>query len=195
MYVWYIYLHLWLIFMVDVGKYIPYVDAMCYDNDSFILKVWCWWSFSQVVWWKNHNDEFWQTVRTVPLTDCHMRKSKGPKKQRQQSTAKYIQQKFWMGKSWIFGPISFSGWWLNQPIWKICSSNWVHLPQMGVKIKNIWNHHLVLVERGYFLAPVSELNLRWKTVTAQWPSSCICSCVAYKPKTFLVGGFNPFEKY
>ena len=25
-------------------------------------------------------------------------------------------------------------WWLNQPIWKICSSNWVHLPQIGVKI-------------------------------------------------------------
>ncbi len=21
-----------------------------------------------------------------------------------------------------------SGWWLNQPIWKICSSKWVHLP-------------------------------------------------------------------
>ena len=26
-------------------------------------------------------------------------------------------------------------WWLNQPIWKICSSNWVHLPQIGVKKK------------------------------------------------------------
>ena len=24
----------------------------------------------------------------------------------------------------------FSGWWLNQPIWKICSSKWVHLPQI-----------------------------------------------------------------
>ena len=29
-------------------------------------------------------------------------------------------------------------WWLNQPIWKICSSNWVHLPQIGMNIKNIW---------------------------------------------------------
>ena len=35
-----------------------------------------------------------------------------------------------------------AGWWLNQPIWKICSSKWVHLPQIGVKIKNIWDHHL-----------------------------------------------------
>ena len=22
-----------------------------------------------------------------------------------------------------------TGWWLNQPLWKICSSKWVHLPQ------------------------------------------------------------------
>ena len=29
-----------------------------------------------------------------------------------------------------------TGWWF-QPIWKICSSKWAHLPQIGVKIKNI----------------------------------------------------------
>ena len=23
----------------------------------------------------------------------------------------------------------YTSWWLNQPIWKICSSKWVHLPQ------------------------------------------------------------------
>ena len=61
-----------------------------------------------------------------------------------------------------------SSWWLNQPIWKICLSNWIisrnrdenkiyswlvvstqlkiisqigNLPQIGVKIKDIWNHH------------------------------------------------------
>ena len=33
-----------------------------------------------------------------------------------------------------------SGWWF-QPIWNICSSNWIMKPQLGVKIKNIWNHH------------------------------------------------------
>ncbi len=39
---------------------------------------------------------------------------------------------------------TFSSWWLNQPIRKICSSNWIMKPQgFGVKIKNIWNHHLV----------------------------------------------------
>ena len=32
-------------------------------------------------------------------------------------------------------------WWLNQPIWKICSSNWMISPGIAVKIENIWNHH------------------------------------------------------
>ena len=31
-----------------------------------------------------------------------------------------------------------SGWWLNQPIWKICSSNWKASPVFRVKIKNVW---------------------------------------------------------
>ena len=35
-----------------------------------------------------------------------------------------------------------SGWWLNQPIWKIFIK--LDLPQIGVKIQNIWNHHLVI---------------------------------------------------
>ena len=30
----------------------------------------------------------------------------------------------------------------NQPIWKICSSNWMISPGFGVKIKHVWNHHL-----------------------------------------------------
>ena len=25
-------------------------------------------------------------------------------------------------------------WWLNQPLWKICSSKWIHLPQIGMNI-------------------------------------------------------------
>ena len=36
-----------------------------------------------------------------------------------------------------------SRWWLNQPLWKIWSSKWVHLPQgLGWKLKIIWNHQL-----------------------------------------------------
>ncbi len=38
---------------------------------------------------------------------------------------------------------TISGWWLNQPIWKICASQiGIISPIFGVKIKkNIWNHH------------------------------------------------------
>ena len=32
---------------------------------------------------------------------------------------------------------SLPSWWLNQPIWKICSSNWIISPGIGVKIKKI----------------------------------------------------------
>ena len=38
----------------------------------------------------------------------------------------------------------WSSWWLNQPSWKIWSSNWESSPRIGVKIKNVWNHHLVI---------------------------------------------------
>ena len=31
--------------------------------------------------------------------------------------------------------VTISSWWLNQPLWKIFSSKWVHLPQFSVKIQ------------------------------------------------------------
>ena len=38
-----------------------------------------------------------------------------------------------------FYPNKLSSWWLNQHIWKICSSKWVHLPQIpGWKFKKIF---------------------------------------------------------
>ena len=39
-------------------------------------------------------------------------------------------------------PPILSSWWLNQPIWKICASQIGSSPQIGMKIRNIWNHHL-----------------------------------------------------
>ena len=34
---------------------------------------------------------------------------------------------------------TITSWWLNQPIWKICSSKWVHLPKIsGVKFPKIF---------------------------------------------------------
>ena len=41
-----------------------------------------------------------------------------------------------------FGVIStMTTWWLNQPISKICSSNWI-ISQGKGEIKNVWNRHL-----------------------------------------------------
>ena len=34
-------------------------------------------------------------------------------------------------------------WWLNQPMWKICSANWESTPNRGENFKNFRNHHLV----------------------------------------------------
>jgi len=37
------------------------------------------------------------------------------------------------------GRVSITSWWFfNQPIWKICSWNWIMNPQIGVNIKNVW---------------------------------------------------------
>ena len=37
----------------------------------------------------------------------------------------------------------FYTWCLNHASWKICSSIWIIYVQVGVKIKNVWNHHPV----------------------------------------------------
>ena len=50
-----------------------------------------------------------------------------------------------------------TGWWLKQPIWKICSSNW-ESSLNRVIINNIWNHHLV-----FQIMPISPMG----------PSSCL----------------------
>ena len=50
-------------------------------------------------------------------------------------------------KAWKETPLcssQFASWWLNQPIWKK-KSNWKSCPILGVKIENIWSHHLVFV--------------------------------------------------
>ena len=67
------------------------------------------------------------------------------------------RKNWWSGKNLSYNSnflskvTSHSSWWLNQPIWKICSSKWVHLPQMGLKIKNVWNHqHVYHLVNHYF---------------------------------------------
>ena len=40
----------------------------------------------------------------------------------------------------IFNPNGGLKWWF-QPIWKICSSNWIISPDRGKHKKHFWNHH------------------------------------------------------
>ena len=44
-----------------------------------------------------------------------------------------------------------SGWWLNQPHWKICSSKRVHLPQIGVKFKKMKPPPIVIIFQLLFI--------------------------------------------
>ena len=51
-------------------------------------------------------------------------------------------------------PLFFTAWWLNQPIWKICSSKWngIISPRIGVKITHICfatTHFTVLKKSRY----------------------------------------------
>ena len=51
---------------------------------------------------------------------------------------------------------TWPGWWLNQPIFKICLSNLIISPKFGVKIKDIWNHHPVAFS-GWFHLPSCQV--------------------------------------
>ena len=46
------------------------------------------------------------------------------------------------GSQLILQVASSCEWWLNQPIWKICSWNWIISTRIRVKLKNRSNHHL-----------------------------------------------------
>ena len=55
-----------------------------------------------------------------------------------------------------------SRWWLNQPIWKYARQIG-SCPQVGVKIKNIWNHYLVCLTSlpGIWLTKTSPIWSCW----------------------------------
>ncbi len=50
-----------------------------------------------------------------------------------------------------------SSWWFH-PLWKILVKL-DHLPQIGVKIKNIWNHHPVIVQSN--MRSIGHFQGRW----------------------------------
>ena len=46
---------------------------------------------------------------------------------------------------WMFlSKKRWSSWWLNQPIWKNMCQHGFNFRKIGVNIKNVWNHHLVI---------------------------------------------------
>ena len=57
-------------------------------------------------------------------------------------------------------------WWLNQPIWNICSQIG-SFPQVGMKMKNVWNHHLepVVVTLPATNIPVAPENSQFEKDT------------------------------
>ena len=73
----------------------------------------------------------------------------------------------WFLEVFFLFPIFFSSW-CFQPIWKICSSNWIHLPQLfGMKIR--CHHHLPVF---CFWIPVFSSNRQNKHLPT---SGTICS--------------------
>ena len=62
----------------------------------------------------------------------------------------------------------FSGWWLNQPIWKICSSNGIIFPNRDEKKKCLSCHHLVLN-----LLNMKESRYSMVSLIPRAPSKCV----------------------
>ena len=59
-----------------------------------------------------------------------------------------------MGKNF-----TITSWWLNQPIWNILVKMG-SFPQVGVKIKNIWNHQLDYITKPF----VWYWYLKWRNL-------------------------------
>ena len=64
------------------------------------------------------------------------------------------------------GVLFNTSWWLNQPNWKICSSNWIISPRIEVKLKHIWNHHLENIPVRTWLKNQQNLNSLVKSITS-----------------------------
>ena len=78
---------------------------------------------------------------------------------------------------------SVTSWWLNQPIWKKCASQIGSSPQVGVKIKHVWNHRA-----GY--------NSIYRGRNPSYPISFRPFFgVKFSPFITVVGGASPLEKY
>ena len=59
--------------------------------------------------------------------------------------------------------IDISSWWLNQPVWKRCYSNWIISPSRANMNKN-WNHHLQVPWKSTAVLEMAVPFGRWWTL-------------------------------
>ena len=84
---------------------------------------------------KNPPKQSWGEDVALPLPYAPLRRCRRP-----ELDPGWGDPQWWPPRSsiiWNSG-CHISSWWLNQPIWKVWPSKWVHLPQIGLKIKDIW---------------------------------------------------------
>ena len=65
----------------------------------------------------------------------------------------------------------YAGWWLNQPIWKIWTSSWIHLPQIVYENKKYLSCHHLDMEKTPSLASFSATGSRtvpWEKFWTRW---------------------------
>ena len=55
-------------------------------------------------------------------------------------------------------------WWLNQPIWKISSSNWTISPGFQVTLKNVWKHQLDFNIVHLKISPWKRIDFLFETI-------------------------------
>ena len=145
-----------------------------------LIRTPCNWNTNAYCWLDDH-PLLWSEIRTVNELRCESPLDL----YRNWSLNNYRKLEEIMGrkenhtKNWEFRPyrICFptpSGWWF-QPIWKICSSKWVHLPQFSG-----WKYKI------FELPPPSLLHLSNIFICHSFntpPSSSILACCAKVPKT------------
>ncbi len=69
-----------------------------------------------------------------------------------------FRDKTWVKISWVVEP----------PSWKIYASQIGSFPQVGVKIENVWKHHLAMYTACFITTGGTQLNHCWSSQVASW---------------------------
>ena len=85
--------------------------------------------------------------------------------------------------------IKLSCWWLKQPIWTICSSNWI--VSLGMNMRNIWNHHPEKSSRTIYSLASQVILLNFRCNKKQPKLKPLRSLTATETKHFPRSRLNP----